>query len=146
MFAGALNVAEPDLDPLQLPFIPNDRWLGLEFPTTQKLDKDRLLYTAHFSSPFNKTGNQCGLLLDEWTETLPTSLVDTGVTFHYDRPNCEAPQTMLLVTPSQFRGAWVWNDRDGGCDQVGASQLRARTRVESFRAPPPFSMRGVDAP
>jgi hypothetical protein len=110
MFAGALNVAEPDLDPLQLPFIPNDRWLGLEFPATQKLDKDRLLYTAHFSAVFDKAANQCGLLIDEWTETIPTSSVDTGVTFHYDRPNCEAPQTMLLVTPSQFRGAWTWDD------------------------------------
>jgi hypothetical protein len=110
MFAGALSVAEPDLDALQLPFTPDDRWLGLEFPAAQKLDKDRLLYTAHFAAVFNKAANQCGLLLDEWTETIPTSSVDTGVTFHYDRPNCEAPQTMMLVTPSEFRGAWTWDD------------------------------------
>jgi hypothetical protein len=113
MFAGALSVAEPELEAMQLPFIPGDLWLGLEFPATQKLDKDRLLYTAHFATAFNKAANQCGLLLDEWTETLPDSTVDTGVAFHYDRPNCEAPQAMLLVTPSQFRGAWQWDDLVG---------------------------------
>ena len=32
-----------------------------------------------------------------------------GITFHHDRPNCEAPQTMLLVTPSEFRGnRMIW--------------------------------------
>ena len=56
---------------MQLPFVADDRWLGLEFPPDQKLDTDRLLYTAHFAAPFDKTAPQCGLLLDEWTETIP---------------------------------------------------------------------------
>jgi len=110
MFTGALGVTEPALTPIQLPFISGDRWLALEFPPDQKLDKDKLLYTAHHSVPFNKASRQCGLLIDEWTETIPTSSVDTGIVFHHDRPNCEAPQTMLLVTPSDFRGSWTWND------------------------------------
>ena len=50
------------------------------------------------------------MLIDEWTEIIPTSSVDTGITFHHDRPNSEAPQVMLLVTPSEFRGAWQWQD------------------------------------
>ena len=53
---------------------------------------------------------QCGLLLDEWTETIPGPSVDTGIAFHHDRPNTEAPQAMLLVTPTDFRGAWQWDD------------------------------------
>jgi len=118
MFAGVLGGAEPALDALQLPFIPGDRWLGLEFPPGMKLDKDRLLYTAHFAAPFNKAAPQCGLLLDEWTETIPTSSVDTGITFHHDRPNCEAPQSMLLVTPSEFRGAWQWDDLVGALNET----------------------------
>jgi hypothetical protein len=118
MFAGALGRPEPRLDPLQLPFIPGDRWLGLEFPPVQKLDKDRLLYTAHFAAPFNKTTPQCGMLIDEWSETIPTSSVDTGITFHHDRPNCEAPQTMLLVTPSEFRGSWRWDDLVGALNET----------------------------
>ena len=53
-------------------FIPDDRWLNLEFPKTQKLDQDRLLYTAHLPPvDFDKTKPQCGMLLDEWSEMIP---------------------------------------------------------------------------
>ena len=110
IMAGCLGVAEPDLVAMQLPFIPGDRWLALEYPPELKLDTDRLLYTAHFAAAFDPTQSQCGLLLDEWTETIPGDAADTGITFHHDRPNCEAPQTMLLVTPSEFRGRWQWGD------------------------------------
>jgi hypothetical protein len=111
MFAGSLGQLEPELEALQLPFIAGDRWLGLEFPPDQKLDQDRLLYTAaHLAVPFDKNVRQCGMLLDEWTETIPAANVDTGITFHHDRPNCEAPQAMLLVTPPEFRGSWRWDD------------------------------------
>lgn len=112
MFAGAYRPTEPEpeLEAMQLPFIPGDRWLAMDFPPDQKLDTDRLLYTAHFATPFNKAERQCGLLLDEWTEIIPTDKVDTGIALHHDRPNCEAPQAMLLVTPSEFRGAWQWKD------------------------------------
>src|SRR5262249_39624980 len=110
MMAGALGSPEPQLDPLQLPFAPNDRWLGLEFPAESTLNNDRLLYTAHFSTAFSASAGQCGLLIDEWTEVIPGSTADTGITFHHDRPNCEAPQAMLLVTPADFTGFWQWND------------------------------------
>jgi hypothetical protein len=110
MFAGSFGRPEPDLLPMQLPFTPGERWFALEFPPGQALDKDHLLYTAHFASPFNKAVRQCGLLLEEWSELIPGSSADTGITFHFDRPNCEAPQSMLLVTPTDFRGAWQWND------------------------------------
>lgn len=110
MLSGSLGRPEPSLDALQLPFIAGDQWAGLEIPPAQTLDHDRLLYTAHFSAPFAKNAPQCGLLLDEWTETIPGSEVHTGIAFHHDRPNCEAPQSMLLVTPAQFRGEWQWAD------------------------------------
>jgi len=126
MFAGSLGRPEPQLDAIQLPFIPGDRWLGLEFPKAQKLDRDRLLYTAHFAVDFNKTARQCGMLLDEWTETIPLPDVDTGITFHHDRPNCEAPQTMLLVTPTEFRGSWQWDDLvDALNETLDLAKLRA---------------------
>jgi hypothetical protein len=110
MLAGSFGRPEPILDPLQLPFVPGDQWVGLEIPTTQALDHDRVLYTAHFSTPFAKNAAQCGLLVDEWTETIPGPNVNTGIAFHHDRPNCEAPQCMLLLTPTRFRGEWQWND------------------------------------
>ena len=110
MFAGALGAAEPELTAVQLPFIIDDFWLGLDFPPEMALDTDRLLYTAHHTVAFDKTAAQCGMLVDEWTETIPVQSVDTGITFHHDRPNSEAPQAMLLVTPTDFRGEWQWAD------------------------------------
>jgi hypothetical protein len=110
MFAGALGKPEPELVATQLPFITDDHWLGLDFPPDLKLDTDRLLYTAHHAVTFDKSVPQCGLLLDEWTETIPIQSIDTGITFHHDRPNSEAPQAMLLVTPTDFRGEWQWDD------------------------------------
>ncbi len=111
MFAGSLGQPEPELEALQLPFLANDRWLGLEFPSTQPLDQDRLLYTAaHLAGVFDKTKAQCGMLLDEWSEIIPGTKVDTGIAMHYDRPNCEAPQAMLLAMPSKFTGHWEWDD------------------------------------
>lgn len=116
---GAAN--EPALEALQFPYRPDDVWLGLKFPATFAngdpfvLDEDKLLYSAHFgagaqidSSDTSKT--YTGLMLDEWVEVIPTDVVTSGLAFHYNRPNSEAPQAILLATPPAFRGQWRWED------------------------------------
>ncbi len=110
ILAQALSGRDLPLDPVQLPFRPGDRWLALEFPPDLPLGGDKLLYTAHYSTAFQKTGRQCGLLVDEWNEVIPGDAETTGITFHYDRPNAEAPQAMLLVTPASATGQWQWAD------------------------------------
>ena len=95
---------------------------------------DRLLYTAHYSpyytahgaDPFNPSANHCGLLLDEWTEVIPTREETTGITFNYDRPNAEPPQTMLLVTSPHLEGDWRWNDL---VDAIRETMEEARLRA-----------------
>jgi hypothetical protein len=136
LFAEGMGIAEPVLAALQLPVRPGDTWLGLAFAPGQALDTDALLYTAHFAAPFDKTGPQCGLLLDEWSEIVPGDTADTGLTFHHDRPNSEAPQAMLLVTPTAFRGAWQWEDVvDALNDTLAAARLRAIEPVHVDRLP-----------
>ena len=66
--------------------------------------------TAHFAAGSGPGTAQCGLLIDEWAEIIPGKDADTGITFHHDRPNNEAPQAMLLVTPADFTGKWRWDD------------------------------------
>jgi hypothetical protein len=110
LLSEAIKDVSPDLHPLQLPYMEDDRWLGLSYPKEYVIDRDKLLYTAHFAEPFDKNAAQCGLLLDEWTEVLPASEETTGVTFHYDRPNAEPPQVMLLVVPPVINGKWEWSD------------------------------------
>lgn len=110
ILAEAFGSTEPALHPLQLPYMATDSWLGLSYPSTYVIESDRLLYTAHYTVPFDKTKQQCGLLLDEWTEVIPSREETIGVAFHYDRPNSEPPQVMLLAMPSDFKGAWHWQD------------------------------------
>jgi len=114
--AEAFGNTPPSLQPVQLPYQPNDRWLALQFRKPGeseedfKVDADRLLYTSAWAVPFDKTAPQCGLLVDEWTEVIPTKTETTGLAFHFDRPSSEPPQTMLLAMPSIFRGHWEWSD------------------------------------
>jgi hypothetical protein len=117
MLIEALTNQEFSLAPVQLPVRSPDFWLALDHPdklpgteTPFTITEDKLLYTAHFHVTFNATSVQCGLLLDEWTEVIPKKEETAGLTFHYDRPNCEPPQTLLLVTPSDFTGEWRWDD------------------------------------
>jgi hypothetical protein len=100
----------PELTPLQLPYGEEEPWLALDIPPGYTIDSDRLLYTAHFSSPFDKTQPVCGLLVDEWTEVIPGSEETTGVSFHFDRPNAEPPQAWLLALPAIRDGAWTWDE------------------------------------
>jgi hypothetical protein len=98
-----------DLTPLQLPYQENDSWLALAYPASRTIEGDSLLYTA-YAPALNSAQPQVGLLVDEWTEIIPAEQETTAMTFHYDRPNCEAPQSMLLVTPSSVTGEWEWQD------------------------------------
>jgi hypothetical protein len=118
MLTGALGQPEPALLPVQFPYEPTAPWLALRFPDTYKISSDRLLYTARYATPFDKTRNQCGLLLDEWTEVLPGTTRDTGLTFNFARPDNEPPQSILLVTPAAASGNWQWDDIVGALNET----------------------------
>ena len=96
---GLKNRPPMELTPFQLPYRANDSWLALEYPESHVIAGDTMLYTA-FAPAIDPAGAIVGLLVDEWTETIPVREETTALTFHYDRPNCEAPQSLLLVTPS----------------------------------------------
>ncbi len=126
MLAEGFGTTPPALTPVQLPYLDDDRWLALDFPEDYMIDSDRLLYTAHYPASFNRNAAQCGLFVDEWTEVIPGTEETTGITFHYDRPNAEPPQAMLLVTPPQFVGRWQWQDLvDTLHETLGMARKRA---------------------
>ncbi|WP_037309321.1 hypothetical protein [Amycolatopsis orientalis] len=102
---------EPRLTPVQLPYAEDDHWLAMEFFDPAKvgdqLVEDRLLYTAHYAASLNGE-RQCGLLLDEWTEVVPAERETTGIALHYDGPDAEPPQSMLLVVPPVLEPDGNW--------------------------------------
>lgn len=105
------------LVPTQFPYKEKDYWLGMQYPEKKEMtdepfviDGDKLLYTAIYAETYNPAKTQCGLLIDDWTEVIPSADETAGLTFHYDQPNSEPPQALLLVTPTAFTGSWQWDD------------------------------------
>ncbi len=104
------------LKPLQFPFIQGDRWLAMKFKDennaadTFSIKGDKLLYTAHFAKEFDKNKPVCGIIFDSWTELIPSKTQTSGIVFHYDQPNSEPPQTMLLIVSPTTAGQWDWDD------------------------------------
>jgi hypothetical protein len=112
---GLPNWPEPQLSPIQLPYVQGDHWLGLEFAhdpaLPDQLGEDRLLFTAHYATGLN-SDQQCGLLLDEWTEVIPAERETTGVALHHNGPDSEPPQAMLLVVPPVRVPGGTWTAAD----------------------------------
>jgi hypothetical protein len=117
----------------QLPHKAGAPWLALDFPKADMPDGERMSYVALVHPGYDPAAERCGLLIDEWTETIPGVEPDepepqhtTGVAFHFDRPSQEPPQAMLLLTPATWDGAWSWEDiLHGVVDTFDLARLRA---------------------
>ncbi|MQA95428.1 MAG: hypothetical protein GEV11_12545 [Streptosporangiales bacterium] len=110
LLADTVGQQEPELVPVQFPFDSRDPWLALELPQDHTLTGDRLLYTAAYSDQPSPNDTYCALLIDEWNESVPARQETTGIAMHYDRPNSEPPNAMLLVVPPARTGAWRSED------------------------------------
>ena len=117
MLADALNDAALDMRPVQVPFRNEDRWLAVEFPEADPLDAkkkfgisaDTLSITAHGAAAFQAGLAQRGILLDEWSEDIPTACENTGISFRFNQPNAVPPQTLLLAVTPEETGSWNWD-------------------------------------
>lgn len=106
--------------PLQLPFDEKAHWIALEFPevSAEKLDDpdvfvpagDFLSMVRHVPEGHSAAGAQAGLLVDEWNEVIPNRVETTGIAVHYNQPNTEPPQCVLLAVSPTIKGRWEWDD------------------------------------
>lgn len=88
----------------QWPDLAGERWVALHLPNHSERGRLSLLVGLAdgiiIDPSTAQDGYITGLLIDELVERLPANQEDTGVTLHFDAPNTEPPQTMLLaVTP-----------------------------------------------
>jgi hypothetical protein len=105
---------------LQLPFDEKAHWIALEFPevsTEQLDDPDTFVPTGDFLSivrqlpiAYSASAAQAGLLIDEWNEMIPNRIETTGIAIHYNQPNTEPPQCLLLAVSPVINGRWEWDD------------------------------------
>lgn len=118
---GSLFDREPtSLQPLQLPFDPKAHWIAVEYPEVAIEDLDLptvfvprgefLSIVRDLPEGHDAEDEQAGLLIDEWSEVIPNRFETTGIAAHYDQPNTEPPQCVLLAVSPTFKGHWEWND------------------------------------
>jgi len=115
--ADSLNDTRLDMQPVQVPFRDEDRWLAVEFPENDPLDatkkfgiaSDTLSITAHGATAFKAGIAQRGILIDEWSEDIPTASENTGISFRFNQPNAVPPQALLLAVTPEETGSWNWD-------------------------------------
>jgi hypothetical protein len=128
MLAASRWTGRPIADPtvVQLPHQPGAPWIGGTFGSS--LAPGECLSLLVIDAVATSGALQAGLLIDEWTETVPVGQETTGVAFNFDRPNAVAPQALLVAVPPELRGHWVWDDLVGSIHE--ALDLAAIRAVE----------------
>ncbi|MFX0171309.1 MAG: hypothetical protein ACFE9L_05265 [Candidatus Hodarchaeota archaeon] len=111
----------PNYSIIQLPYDPDKKWLGLEQEITEELGEYlSLVIVNDMNFGYDPTKNRIsGIIIDEWTEKIPLREVQAGISFHFNRPNTEAPQVLLLCIPpviktteierTEITGSWTWD-------------------------------------
>jgi hypothetical protein len=113
MLGETFNRSTPPCLPLQLPYRANDTWLSIEFPEGTDITHDTIAMMQCLPQGFQPAGILSGLLVDEWTETLPQKEEVTGISFNYDQPNSAPPSAILLAVTPVITGNWKWDDLTG---------------------------------
>jgi hypothetical protein len=126
----------PSFNALQLPFDDKAHWVALEFPEVspeQLDDPDIFVPTGDFLSmarqlpaAYSAAALQTGLLIDEWNEVIPNRIETTGIAVHYNQPNTEPPQCLLLAVSPMIDGRWEW---DNLVDTLADTFDRAKRRA-----------------
>jgi hypothetical protein len=107
----AFGADGPQPKPAQLPAQPGDHWLGLRFPDDYQPKSDKLSIVLMQGDGWSGADSEVsGILVDQWTETIPNRSETTGIGFHYDSPDAMPPQSLLLAVPPVLRGNWRWED------------------------------------
>jgi hypothetical protein len=110
LYSGALGAAPPTLNVVQLPFVKGEVWAGPRFvnPTAPPPGRVSCLLMTPAGAALTPAQTIEGLMLDEWTEIVPSTDEETGLAFHYDNPGAEAPQALLAAVPSAADGKWTF--------------------------------------
>ena len=87
-----------ELTPIQLPYRGSDTWLALEYPDTHVIKGDTMLYTA-YAPGLDPTGMLAGVLVDEWTETIPAREETTALAM------ATLAAAVIQFTPATAAGA-----------------------------------------
>jgi hypothetical protein len=109
IYARALGRAADRLAVMQLPHTVDEAWAGRAVPPAPGRVSLLAFAPAEFP-PLDPGQNLRGLLLDDWVEAIPRATEETAVAFHYDHPNAEAPQVVLVAVPAGAGPSWSFDE------------------------------------
>ena len=117
------------------PTAPAGFWVGAEMRGTDPRDDvsqnfgGTLSLALELPNNWNPQQAFAGFVFDEWTEVLPAREMATGVSFHFNQPDTEPAQVMLLaVCPAEGEN-WRWEYLT---ETISETFDRARKRLVSF--------------
>jgi hypothetical protein len=126
MLNDAFNSPTLQLEPIQIPFRDKASWLAVEYPSGTQIDHDTISCICINPQGFEPSGDQCGLMIDDWIEVIPNKQEVTGISFNYNQPNSVPPQALLLAVTPEETGKWTW---DNLVDSVLDTFDRAKRRA-----------------
>ena len=96
-----------NLSVAQLPFVANERWVGLPPDAGKTLAASKLSLVLQTTAPINTAQPLTGLVIDEWTEIVPSASETTAIAFQFAPPDACAPQCLLLAVPPVPGADWT---------------------------------------
>ena len=108
-------VSASELAPLRLFQWPaqDKRWIAEPNAVDAARVRDYLALAVQADAALDVAQPLVGLVIDEWHELIPNATETTGISFHYDAPNAEPPQALLLAVAERRRatqGNWSWDE------------------------------------
>ena len=120
----------------QTPWTDGDRWIATSFTSASKrLPSGRLSVLMLAPAGFSTTQPVGGLLIDAWTETIPSPSRDTAMALRFNNASTRAPQAILLAVSPNPAVAWTTTTL---VDVLRETLMLARLRVQ----PPTTFTRG----
>lgn len=106
LFAQALGAPTVLWEVVQLPYAPTATWCGLAFASRAAPPSGTLSAVLHRPWKTAPSAGWAGLLVEEWSELIPSDVQQTGIAFNYPSPRAEAPQALLVAVPPANAAAW----------------------------------------
>jgi hypothetical protein len=141
VLADGLASALPPLRAWQWP--PNlAGWIGDGLAAADARAGDLTSVVVQPATPLAAGAPFAALVADEWQDVIPSEKETTGIAFHYDAPNAEPPQALLLAVSAaalERNMRWTWDELVASVEQaldlakmraVEPDQLRA-TRLDA---------------
>jgi hypothetical protein len=124
----ATSLPLPDLQIFQWP-ASQKTWVADSQPADQKFVGDLISVVVQPVNTFDPTRTITALHLDEWHEVIPSDTETTGISFNYNAPHSEPPQSLLLAVSQRKPNnnlRWTWEELVSCVEQsLTLSKIRA---------------------